>query len=170
MGNNNHVAVSHKLYGVQVHVGGHIMMKEQCGACSDFLLKSGKLHICSQQRREISWIVWWRSSWKSSWIFSPFSVVLMVLCHPERSSSSNDTRPDLKRQWHSETAARLKECSPKASWSISRGFTELHAKLDADALLNFAIHRRQNETRSQKSTHVKTMRVHSVVSCGSLMQ
>jgi hypothetical protein len=27
-------------------------------------------------------------------------------------------------------------------------FTELHAKLDADMLLDFAIHRRQNETQS----------------------
>jgi hypothetical protein len=26
------------------------------------------------------------------------------------------------------------------------GFTELHTKLDADALLDFAIHRRRNET------------------------
>jgi hypothetical protein len=27
-------------------------------------------------------------------------------------------------------------------------FTELHAKLDADTLLDFAIHHRQNETRN----------------------
>jgi hypothetical protein len=31
------------------------------------------------------------------------------------------------------------------------GFTELRAKLDSDMLLDFAIHRRQNETRSRKS-------------------
>jgi hypothetical protein len=37
-------------------------------------------------------------------------------------------------------------------------------------LLNFAIHHRQSETRSRNSSHVKTMRVHSVVSCGRLMQ
>jgi hypothetical protein len=51
------------------------------------------------------------------------------------------------------------------------GFTELHAKLDADTLLDFANHRRQNETRSRKSTRVKTMRVHSssAVSRGRLM-
>jgi hypothetical protein len=35
------------------------------------------------------------------------------------------------------------------------GFTELNAKLDADTLLNFAIHGRQNKTRSRKSTCVK---------------
>jgi hypothetical protein len=49
-------------------------------------------------------------------------------------------------------------------------FTELHAKLCADTLLNFAIHRRQNETRSQKSTRVKTTRIHSAVSRGRLTQ
>jgi hypothetical protein len=49
-------------------------------------------------------------------------------------------------------------------------FTELHAKLDADMLLDFAIHHRQNETQSQKSSHVKTMCVHCAVSHGRLMQ
>jgi hypothetical protein len=48
-------------------------------------------------------------------------------------------------------------------------FTELHAKLDADTLLDFAIHRRQNEKRSQTITRVKTMRVHRVVSHGRLI-
>jgi hypothetical protein len=48
-------------------------------------------------------------------------------------------------------------------------FTELHAKLDAD-MFDFAIHRRQNETRSRKSTLVKTMRVYSMVSRGRLLQ
>jgi hypothetical protein len=49
-------------------------------------------------------------------------------------------------------------------------FTELHSKLDADALLNFAISSRQKETQSRKSTPVKTMCVHSVVSCGRVVQ
>jgi hypothetical protein len=50
-------------------------------------------------------------------------------------------------------------------------FSELHAKLDADTLLNLAIHRRQNETLShQKSTRVKIMRDHSAVPHGTLMQ
>jgi hypothetical protein len=31
------------------------------------------------------------------------------------------------------------------------GYTELHAKLDPDTLLNFAIHRRQNETKVEKA-------------------
>jgi hypothetical protein len=50
------------------------------------------------------------------------------------------------------------------------GFTELHAKLDADTLLDFAIHHRQNKTRSRKSTRVKTVRVDTAVSRGRLMQ
>jgi hypothetical protein len=49
-------------------------------------------------------------------------------------------------------------------------FTKLHAKLDADTLLNFAIHSSQNETRSRKSTSVKTVRVHGALSCGRLME
>jgi hypothetical protein len=31
---------------------------------------------------------------------------------------------------------------------VSSVFTELHTKLDADTLLDFAIHHRQNETQS----------------------
>jgi hypothetical protein len=37
-------------------------------------------------------------------------------------------------------------------------------------LLDFAIHRRQNETRSRKITRVKTVYVYSAVSRGTLMQ
>jgi hypothetical protein len=46
MEKDNFIVVSHKLYGFQGSVGGHIvMMKEQCGACSNFLLSSpGKVH------------------------------------------------------------------------------------------------------------------------------
>jgi hypothetical protein len=50
------------------------------------------------------------------------------------------------------------------------GFAELHAKLNADMLLAFAIHRLRNETRSRKSTRVKTMRGQSAVSRGRLVQ
>jgi hypothetical protein len=67
-----------------------------------------------------SWIVRQRSSWMISRIFSTFSVILLVLGRPEHLSSSADTQPALKRECHSETAVRLKECSPKASRSISR--------------------------------------------------
>jgi hypothetical protein len=56
----------------------------------------------------------------SSQIFSTFSVVLLVLGHPEHSSSSTDTQPALKRECHSKTAAWFKECSRKASQSILR--------------------------------------------------
>jgi hypothetical protein len=40
---------------------------------------------------------------------------------------------------------------------FGRGFIKLQTKLDEDTLLDFAIHRRQKKTQSQKSTHVKTM-------------
>jgi hypothetical protein len=36
----------------------------------------------------------------------------------------------------------------KQFMALSSRFTKLHAKLDADMMLNFAIHCRQNETRS----------------------
>jgi hypothetical protein len=52
--------------------------------------------------------------------FFTFSVALLVLGHPERSSSSTDTRPALKHERHSKTTVQLKECSPKAPQSISR--------------------------------------------------
>jgi hypothetical protein len=93
----------------------------------------------------------------SSRILSAFSVVLLVLDRPERSSSSTDTRPALKRECHSVTVVWLKEWSHLKRFG--NGSTELHAKLDADTLPYFTIHRRQNETRSRKSTLIKTMHV-----------
>jgi hypothetical protein len=48
-----------------------------------------------------------------------FSIVLPVLGRPEHSLYSSDTRPALKRECHSKTAVQLKECSSKASQSIS---------------------------------------------------
>jgi hypothetical protein len=50
----------------------------------------------------------------SSQIFLTFSVVLLVLGRPERTSSSTDTQPALKHEYYSKTAVWLKECSPKA--------------------------------------------------------
>jgi hypothetical protein len=56
----------------------------------------------------------------NSRIFSTFSVVLLVLGRPEHLSSSTDNFLALKHECHSKTALQLKECSPKASQSISR--------------------------------------------------
>jgi hypothetical protein len=53
---------------------------------------------------------------------------------------------------------------------FSNRFTELHAQLDADMLLDFANHRRQNKTQSRKTTRVKTMCAPSAVSRSRLMQ
>jgi hypothetical protein len=52
--------------------------------------------------------------------FSTFSVVLLMLGRPERSSSSTDTQPALKHECHSKTTVWLKECSPKAVRSFLR--------------------------------------------------
>jgi hypothetical protein len=65
------------------------------------------------------WIVRRQSLSTSSKIFSTFSIILLVPGCPERLSFSTDTRPALKLQYHSKTAVWLKECSPKASQSIS---------------------------------------------------
>jgi hypothetical protein len=46
--------------------------------------------------------------------FSTLLVVLLVLGCPEHSSSSTDTRPALKHEWHSKNAVQLKGCSQKA--------------------------------------------------------
>jgi hypothetical protein len=54
----------------------------------------------------------------SSLIFSTFSVVLLVLGHPERSSFSTDTLQALKHECHAKTAVWVKEFSSKASRSI----------------------------------------------------
>jgi hypothetical protein len=77
----------------------------------------------------------------------------------------------------------------KHSKGLGSRFTELHTKLHADTLLDFAVHHRQNKTGlhadtlldfavhhrqnktgSQKSTRVKKLHVHSMVSHGRLMQ
>jgi hypothetical protein len=47
---------------------------------------------------------------------------------------------------------------------FGNGFTELHAKLDADTLLDFATGRRQKKHEAEKAL------VHSAVSRGRLMQ
>jgi hypothetical protein len=85
----------------------------------------------------------------SSQIFSTFSVILLVLGRPECLSPSTDTQAALKRECHSNTTVQLKKFS-KSPMKYFKGFgsrfTELHAKFDADMLLDFAIHHRQNET------------------------
>jgi hypothetical protein len=76
-----------------------------------------------------------------------------------------------KRPWNT---VWPKECSPRASWNISRvlvvDLPSFMQKFDINMLLDFAIDCRQNKTRSWKSTCVKTVHVHSAVACGRLMQ
>jgi hypothetical protein len=96
------------------------VMKEQCGACSNFLLRSpGNLHNWSQWCGELM-------DCSVTVFIDEFSKFFNVLCRfagtwlPWRLSSSTDTQLALNRECHSETAVRLKESSPKASLSISR--------------------------------------------------
>jgi hypothetical protein len=105
----------------------------------------------------------------SSQNFSAFSVVLLVLGSPEHSSSSTDTQPTLKHECHSKIAVRLKKRSPKASQCISWvlvadlvSFTQNLMQTCCSILLSI--------TDKSKSIRVKTMHVHSTVSCGRLMQ
>jgi hypothetical protein len=124
MGNDNHVVVvSQKLCGFQGRVCGRVvMMKEPVVVAPKF--QSFSSHIFSQASQNVTVKVrvdrhfrrkkFTVNQWMSSRNFSTFSVVLLVLGRPERLSSSTDTRPALKREWHSKTAARLKECSYEA--------------------------------------------------------
>jgi hypothetical protein len=52
MGNNNHVAVSHKLYGFQGRVGGRIVMMEPVVVAPKF--QSFSLHIFSQASQNVT--------------------------------------------------------------------------------------------------------------------
>jgi hypothetical protein len=67
----------------------------------------------------------------------------------------------------------LKDVSPNLTKHLKgfgSGSTALYAKLDADTLLDSAIYRSQNETRSRKITRGETMPVRSAVSRGRLVQ
>jgi hypothetical protein len=109
----------------------------------------------------------------SSRIFT-FSVVLFVLRRPERSSSSTDTRPALKRECQSETAVQLKECTPEASRSISKvlvpdlpSFTQNLMQTHCSIMPSIADKTKHDV---EKSTRIKTERVHRAVSRDRLMQ
>jgi hypothetical protein len=67
----------------------------------------------------------------SSQNFSTFSVILLMLGRLERSSSSTDTRPALKRECHSKTAVQLKKMFSKNTKKYFRGFGSGFAKLHA---------------------------------------
>jgi hypothetical protein len=63
---------------------------------------------------------------------------------------------------------QLNDCFPQALRNFkgfSREFTEFHAKLDAETLLDFAIHCRQEKKRFPTAT-VQKMCLHSTVSGG----
>jgi hypothetical protein len=67
---------------------------------------------------QTSWIVRLRSARISSRTFAMFSGVGLVDDRPERSSSSTDVRPSVKRMYHKKVLLWLMALSPKASCSI----------------------------------------------------
>jgi len=67
---------------------------------------------------QTSWIVCLRSARVASRTFAMFSGVVLVDGRPERSSSSTDVRPSLKRLYHKKVLFWLMALSPKASCSI----------------------------------------------------
>jgi hypothetical protein len=73
MGDDNHV-ISRKLCGFQGRVDGRVVMKEQCGACSDFL--SNLLANSITDPSGVSELL------DEFSIFSTFSVVFLVLGRP----------------------------------------------------------------------------------------
>ena len=71
--------------------------------------------------------------------FAMFSGVVLVDGYPERSSSSTDVRPSLKRLYHKKVMLWLMALSPKAScsihWVSAAVFVKIETKFDADSLL-----------------------------------
>ena len=67
---------------------------------------------------QTSWIVCLRSARIASRTFAMFSGVVFVDGRTERSSSSTDFRPSLKRLYHKKVLLWLMALSPKASCSI----------------------------------------------------
>ena len=67
---------------------------------------------------QTSWRVCLRSARIASRTFAVFSGVVLVDGRPERSSSSTDVRPSLKRLYHKKVLLWLMALSPKASCSI----------------------------------------------------
>ena len=88
---------------------------------------------------QTSWIVYLRSARIASRAFVLFSGVVLVDCRPERSSSSTDVRPSLKRLYHKKVLLWLMTLSPKAScsirWVSAAVILKTETKFDADSLL-----------------------------------
>jgi hypothetical protein len=129
---------------------------QPCGTCSNILLTSpGKLCNWSQQCLQAHGLFGDIFADEFSAIFCNFAIAWLHWTF----AIFNWHSTGLKTWMSFKITVWLKDCSPKASRSITRvsvsRITELHTKIDADTLLNFAIHCRKNEKRSWKSTHVK---------------
>jgi hypothetical protein len=73
-----------------------------------------------------------------------FSGVVLIDSHPERSSSSTDIHPSLKRLYHKKVVLWLMVLSLKAScsiqWISTAVFLKIETKFDADSLLLKIVH------------------------------
>ena len=85
------------------------------------------------------WIVCLRSARVASRTFAMFSGAVLVDGCPERSSSSTDVCPFLKRLYHKTVMLLPRPLSPKAScsfrWVSASGFFNTETKFDANSLL-----------------------------------
>jgi hypothetical protein len=72
-------------------------------------------------------------------MFAVFAGVVVVDGCPERSSTSTDVRPSLKRLYHKKNLLWFMALSPKAScsirWVSAAIFFKIESKFDADLLL-----------------------------------
>jgi len=88
---------------------------------------------------QTSWIVCLRSARIASRTFAMFSGVVLVDCHPERSSSSTDVRPSLKRLYHKKFCFGswhyLRRLPVAFSGFLQQFFFKIETKFDADSLL-----------------------------------
>jgi Skp family chaperone for outer membrane proteins len=83
-----------------------------------------------------------------------FILVLLVLGCSEHSSYLTDTQPALKHECHSKTDVHLKELlqkPQKAFQGFRKRIYELHAKLDADTLLNLSLIPNKSKHKIEKA-------------------
>jgi hypothetical protein len=137
--------------------GARVRCRDE-GVNSNFQLRSSKLNSRPQWCMRAHGLFGDSPRGRVFAFFSAFSIILLVLGHHEHSSSSNDTRPALKCNCHSDTTVWLKGCSPKASRSISRvsvgdlpGLTQNLMQRSCLTLLSITNKTKQNKTQVKKA-------------------
>jgi hypothetical protein len=152
MGNDNLVVSKIKeICGFQERVRGSVVMKELAVVVSNFLLRSpGKLHNWSQRcLRTRGWFGDGLRRWVLHILSFCLCLVVMNLRHLQLT---------LDRPWNvnafQKPLSGLKNVPRSLTKNFNgfgRGFTDLHAKFNTNTLLDFVIHRRQNERKVKES-------------------